>query len=407
MGVITVLLAAYAAATAGYWLRTAYGVARLRSTPRLNEGDGVQGERLPRLSVVVPACDEVDKLEPAFRTLMAQDDPELELILVDDRSTDGTGELADRLASEDSRVKVIHVRELPEGWLGKVHALQRGHAESRGEFVLFTDADVHFGPRALRKVVRHCQRHGLDHLAAIPHLRPAGPLTDAVVSAFLRPFMTLLARPWKVPDPRSGAFMGVGAFNMVRRAAFERTEGFEWLRMEVGDDMGLGLLMKRSGARCGVVSAFDDVWLTWHRSVREAIQGSEKAYAPVCQFSIWRGVMAGSGIVAVELAPIVLTTGLLGHGTRIFGVVGVALIAVEVASTAAVARWARGHVLPAILSPLASIIGAYALVRAAVLGKLRGGVAWRGTVYPSEMLKRGMRLKLGLTGSVTEQMREN
>ena len=400
MVVITILLGIYATLGAAYWLWTAYGMVQIRrKVPKLRQ----ESSRLPRLSVVVPACNEADKLEAAFRTLMGQEYPGLELILVDDRSTDGTGEIADRLASEDERVRVIHVKELPEGWLGKVHALKRGYAESTGELVLFTDADVHFASGALTKTAGYCEAHGLDHLTVIPHLWSAGVMTDTIVCSFLRPFMVMLARPWKVNDPGSGAFMGVGAFNMVRRDAFDRTEGFEWLRMEVGDDMALGFLMKRSGAKCGVATALDEVGLVWHRTVREAIRGAEKGYAPVCRFSVWRGAVSGVGLVAMELSPIVLLAGFLSARFRVFGIVGAVLAVVAMSSMVGLARWARGRVLPALISPVGTIIGAYALVRAGVLGKRRDGIVWRGTRYSTETLRKGLRLNLRLTGKVEDE----
>ena len=404
MLIITILLVVYATLGAAYWIMTAYGAVRLRrDVPSLNDPGAEEPRRWPKLSVVVPACNEADKLEDAFRTLMAQDYPTLELILVDDRSTDGTGEIADRLGALDARVSVVHIDTLPEGWLGKVHALDQGYAQSTGELVLFTDADVHFAPGALRKSAAYCEREILDHLTLVPHLQSAGLVTDAIVASFLRPFMVLLARPWKVSDPKSGAFAGIGAFNMVRREAFERTEKFEWLRMEVGDDMALGLLMKRSGARCAVVTAFDEVALTWHRSAREALRASEKAYAPACRFSITRSVASAILMLGMELSPLVLLAGFCWAALRVFGAVGVGLLAVEVITTAGIARWAHGRVLPSVLSPIASIIGAFALVRAAVLGRRRDGIVWRGTRYSTETLRRGMRLSLGMSGTAREE----
>src|SRR6185369_2740694 len=104
-------------------------------------------------SVVVPACNEARTIERALTSLLAQDYPDLEIVLVDDRSSDETGAIIEHLAASDRRISAIHVRELPAGWLGKVHALQRGLERARGELVLFTDADIHFAPGALRRAV--------------------------------------------------------------------------------------------------------------------------------------------------------------------------------------------------------------------------------------------------------------
>src|SRR6185369_5444580 len=101
----------------------------------------------------VPACNEAGTIETALASLLAQDYPGLEIVLVDDRSSDGTGVIIDRLAASDPRISAIHVRDLPIGWLGKVHALQRGLERVRGALVLFTDADIYFAPGSLRRAV--------------------------------------------------------------------------------------------------------------------------------------------------------------------------------------------------------------------------------------------------------------
>jgi len=244
MLLLTVPLALYAAVALAYWLWNLYAAIRVRrDVPSLDGFAPPAGAPLPRLSVVVAACNEAGTIDAAARTLLAQDYPDLEIVLADDRSTDATGAIIDRLADEDDRVRAIHVTALPEGWLGKVHALDRGTAEATGAFLLFTDADVRFAPDALRRAVALCEQRGLDHLAGLPACWSAGLLVDMVVAAFLRPFVAMM-RPWAVPRPDSRAFLGVGAFNLVRRSALARTPGFAWLRMEVADDAGLGLMMK-------------------------------------------------------------------------------------------------------------------------------------------------------------------
>jgi glycosyltransferase involved in cell wall biosynthesis len=107
------------------------------------------------------ARDEAATLETTVRGLLAQDYPGLEVVVVDDRSSDGTGAIADRLAAADPRVTAVHVRELAAGWLGKVHALARGLEQARGALVLFTDADITFAPGALARAVGWMEARGL------------------------------------------------------------------------------------------------------------------------------------------------------------------------------------------------------------------------------------------------------
>ena len=100
---------------------------------------------------------------------------------------------------------------------------------------------------------------------------------------------TVALRLWAVANPKSDAFIGVGAFNLVRRAALERTEGLAWLRLEVADDVGLGMMLKRSGARSRLVSGHGLLGLYWYRTLREMAHGAEKAYSSAAQCSLLRG----------------------------------------------------------------------------------------------------------------------
>jgi len=391
----TGLLAAYVGVSLLYWLLTFYGTVRVRrSVSVLADLHPPEPETWPRLSVIVPACNEGDKIEAAVRSMMAEDYPDLEIILVDDRSTDATGEIIDTLAAEDDRVRAIHITELPAGWLGKVHALNTGFAESKGRFVLLTDADVHFQDSALRKAVAWCEHEGIDHLPAMPEIWPGTLLTDAVVSGFLRPLMTLITPPWRAIDPDSRRFIGVGAFNMVRREAFEATEGFEWLRLEVADDMAVGMMMKHSGAKAGVVAAFGHVGLHWYRTLGEACRGAEKGYATTgCHFLPM--VLATLIVLGLEASPVLapLAAALAGWGPVGWVLAG-AVPAVFLAAGVSLALWARVRVGPAVLTPLTAPISAAIMLWSAAAGAWRGGIVWRGTLYRASVLRKGRRLRL-------------
>src|SRR6266496_1404042 len=262
-----------------YALASLIGMTRvLRSVPVLADTAAPAPPRWPRVSVIIPACNEAADVEEAVRSRLKDDYPELEVVLVDDRSTDGTGEIVDRLALEDGRVRAVHVVELPSEWLGKLYALDRGARIASGELLLFSDADVHVAPGALRRAVSLMEADRLDHLGVLPQLWSSGLLLDAVFSAFFR-LVWLAARPWAVRDPRSSAAFGVGAFNLVRREAFERSPGFEYLKLEQADDAALGQMLKRSGARCAVANGRGDVGLHFYRSLRDMARGVEKTGA--------------------------------------------------------------------------------------------------------------------------------
>lgn len=364
----------------------------VRRCPQLGELRSPDLPSWPSLSVVVPACNEARTIERALASLLALDYPGLEIVLVDDRSTDGTGAIVKRLAASDRRISAVDVRELPAGWLGKVHALQRGLERAHGELVLFTDADIEFAPGALRRAVAWMEARRLDHLAVLAEVRLPSFWVGVCLCSALRGILAL-ARPWEAMDPRSAKAIGTGAFNLVRRAAFERTPGFEWLRLEVADDIGLGLMMKRSGGQPGLVLGRGQVLHEAYPTLADAVCGLEKnGFAQAARFSPWRGlamsVLAVVGSLGVFAA-------FLPVGVPWLWVVGASgLVAFGVASIiiARAFRAPLAYVLPSL--PLGDFVMAYVVARATVLGVRRGGLVWRGTMYPTELLRDGRRVDM-------------
>ena len=343
---------------------------------------------LPSLSVLVPARNEVDTLPAAAETLLEQELPGLELVLVDDRSDDGTGAAVDALAARDERVTPIHVTELPEGWLGKNHALARAAEAARGDWLLFTDADVHFAPGSLARAVAAAEARGLDHVVVLPQLPPEGFFLEAALGAFGKSF-TVSQRMWAVEDPDSSAAVGVGAFNLVRRSALERTPGFDWLRLDVADDLALGRMLKDAGSRCGVYTGRGQVSVRWYTTLRGMVHGLEKNTFAVAGCRATPLVFGALASLALDAAPLLALHGL---GLPWLRWLGAATLLLSVPVMISLARWSARPVLPALLYPVGSVLFAYILLRSAWLGLQRGGIVWRGTFHPSAELRAGSRV---------------
>ena len=345
----------------------------------------------PKLTVVVAACDEEETIGPALATLLAQDYPDLEIVVVDDRSKDATGRIADAAAKGDARLRVVHVRELPGGWLGKVHALDRGVAAATGDWLLFTDADVHFSTDALRRAIAHAEHARLDHLTVAPELLSPGFVEDMVNAAFVTAFM---AGTRAVDVGRSGskAFVGVGAFNLVRRSTFRRTPGFRWLKMEVLDDVGLGLMMKNAGGRSAFAIGIGDITITWYRSLTAMARGLEKnMFGAFCRYRTGRLVAIVLGAAVVLPAPLVA----LAIPPRPWlPLLGGAAIALVLANAMVLGARARRPWLPLALAPWGAAIFVVLVVRSAWRCLRDGGITWRGTRYPLRDLREGQRVKL-------------
>ena len=364
--------------------------ALVRAVPLLVDRNPPAPAAWPKLSVIVPACNEGAALEAALGSILAQDYPELQIVLIDDRSTDGTAEIVDRMARADRRILAIHIEQLPENWLGKVHALCLGAAKAGGDWLLFTDADVHMAPGALRHALAWAVEQKVDHLAALPDLWPSSLLVDGILSLFCRTFLVVM-RLWAVADPKSDVCIGIGAFNLVRREALDRTEGFAWLRMEVGDDLGLGMMLKQAGARCRLVNAHGMLGLHWYRTLGEAAHGARKGLCLCCplQHGPRRAALpcaGGHGVLAAGRPGILANSraGLVGRGH---------------------ARRSRGLFRdsgPLVAGPRAAVAalspGGFGCGRNHAAERLarwrRGGIVWRGTLYGKAELLAGRRLRI-------------
>jgi glycosyltransferase involved in cell wall biosynthesis len=386
------ILAAYAVLACLAWcilyLRTAYKVLHI---PLFEKEDPPVPEHWPRLSVVVAARDEADTIEQAASTLLGQDYPELEIIMVNDRSTDETGRIIREIARREVRVKAVHVEHLPEGWLGKVHALHLGTEKSSGEWILYTDADVHFRQGTLRRAVALALAREADHLCLMPEVRTGSFCLGVVMSAF----KVLFAWTTRIADagkPGSRAVVGAGAFNMVRRAALEKTEGFQWLRMEVGDDLGLGLMLSRSGAKSHFAIAQEHLGVTWYPSLGAMFRGMEKNLFGVgARYSLARMSMSVLLLWALVPAPLVAFLYTDVPWLRFFG--AAACLSLGLFAAAGKIRF-RSGMLHTLLAPAGQLVISLMMLRSGILCTLRGGILWRGTRYKTGDLRAGQQLKL-------------
>jgi len=231
---------------------------------------------LPRLSVVVPARDEGSTIGRALGSLLAQDYPDLEVIVVDDRSSDTTGDVLREIAAKDGRLMVLRVDELPAGWLGKNHAMWRGAARASGKWLLFTDADVVFAQGALRHGVAYAAAESLDHLTLAPRLVARGLALRAFVAFFGYAFIALWGA-YLANDPKSKRGVGIGAFNLVRSSAYERIGTMRALSLRPDDDIRLGRRLRGFGFRQRVLNGNALLSVEWYPSLCAAISGLEKS----------------------------------------------------------------------------------------------------------------------------------
>src|SRR3984885_14667241 len=177
----------------------------------------------PLVSIIVPARNEEESIEQALRTLLALDYDNYEVIAVNDRSTDRTGEIMEKIAARagtQGLLGVIQHQELPAGWLGKAHAMWTATNAATGDWLLFTDADVLFKPDSVRRALAYAEAEKADHVVLFPRMIMKQP-GEYMMTAFFHTMFVFGHRPWKVADPKSQDHMGVGAFNLIRQSAYQ------------------------------------------------------------------------------------------------------------------------------------------------------------------------------------------
>ena len=342
----------------------------------------VASEPQPRVSVIIAARDEEEKLESALQSVLAQEYTNYEVIVVNDRSADRTGEILDRLAGTSRRLKVVHIGELPDGWLGKNHALQSGADMADGDLLLFSDADVVFAPTAISRAVHFLSSKPADHVTVGPDLdNPTAPLA-LLVHFFMVAFL-LYTRPWKASDPGSRHHIGIGAFNLVRVSTYRAAGMHRRIAMRPDDDLKLGKIIKLAGGRQHVLHGMGMISVRWYSSLREMIAGFQKNSFAGLNYSVL--VLAGAviGSIALNIWPFIAVFLTDGLARWLYG--GTALLMMTIYAGGAAIQ--RDRPWLALFYPAAAAIFIYILVSASFRTLRNGGIAWRGTKYSLAELK--------------------
>jgi GT2 family glycosyltransferase len=342
-------------------------------------------EVAPRVSILFSALDEAEKLPAALATFLAMDYPDYEVVAVDDRSEDATGSILDAAARANSRLKVVHVTSLPAGWLGKPHGLQQAFEHSSGEWLVLTDADVRFEPDVLRTTIALAEQNHWDHLTLLCHAEMFTPGEKIAMTFFAMSFMLGL-RPWRASDPKSRSYIGVGAFQLIRRSAYEKMGTHRRLAMEVVDDVKVGKLVKEAGLHSGVAKAGRAVTVHWHAGLGNIIRGTTKNFYATTGFRLWVAVGQVAGNLLMFVLPWLALPFVQGWA-RIFAVSAIVL---PVMAQAGAALEFDESPLYAVTQPLGALIVCWMIVRSTFVTLRQGGIRWRGTFYAIEELKRGV-----------------
>jgi hypothetical protein len=373
-------LAAWLVAVA--WFSRAFGAARgLPSIPNLLlPQHDVAPAGNPSLTVIVPARNEAGNVHACLESLLAQDYPNLRILAIDDRSTDATGAIMDSLAS--AKLSVLHIDELPPEWLGKTHAMALAARHATSEFLLFTDADVIFAPSALRRALACAVETRADHFVLAP-TTIIRRWDEAALLSFFQIFGLWVARPWKAADPcaRRDA-VGVGAFNMLRRTAYDAVGGYEALRMEIVEDLGIARRVKRAGLRQHIAFGRGLVSLHWAAGVPGLVRVLTKNIFAATNFQVPVLLAGCCWLTGFCILPFVelVTPGFALPGS--LAIASMVWIYVLLAPHSGLRAW------NAVFAPFAAAVFVFTLLRSMLTTLRQGGVVWRGTFYPLAELRK-------------------
>jgi hypothetical protein len=325
----------------------------------------------PLVSVVVPARDEERGVRAAVASLAAQEYGPLEVIVVDDESSDATA--AEALAAGTDRVRVLAGRPVPPGWVGKSWACHQGFEQADGEWLLFTDADVRHAPDTVGRVLALAERRRVAGVTLLPVLETSGFVERAIQPAAAVLIRSFVAPGPLVRSPRSAVAIAAGGFILVSRAAYDGVGGHDAMRHELVDDQMLAVRLKAAGTPLALAGSAGRVRVRMYVGGRETLRGWRKnTSAGLAGPVALAAILAGLGVVSAAAPTVAIV-----RGPRFAGAVGLALqLAARAASNEVCPTPRRAWPLfpaGALTLSILSLLSSF--------DRLRGGIVWRGRRY--------------------------
>jgi glycosyltransferase involved in cell wall biosynthesis len=336
-------------------------------------------KQLPSVSILFSALNEEKNLPAALQTLQQLNYPRLNIIAVNDRSTDNTAAILEKYHLQDPRLQIQHIQHLPAEWLGKNHALHQASLQAQGEWLLFTDADVLMHPDTITKAISYALMHGIDHLTIYEHhLRHRFWLTLLLFGSYITYCFSV--KPWRARYRWSKRYVGHGAFNLVRREAYLACGGHRNIALECLDDMALAKLLKTKGYQQDIVNGRDLISREWYSSMVDMMNGLKKnsfAYFNYQYSLFFRDSIFALIFFLWPLIAVATQT----HVVQWLNLINIGFLSSIVATEFRLSKWY------AFLYPIAICLLLYTTCQSVISTFKNNGVIWRDTFYPLKMLK--------------------
>ena len=341
----------------------------------------------PLVTAVIPAKDEEAMIDECLSAVRRQDYPHLEILVIDDRSRDKTGEIAARHAHEDPRVRVVQNDRLPPGWTGKTYVLHRHSALARGEWLWFLDADVKPEPPFLAVMLEHARAHRAELVSVLPELR-CETFWEQVVQPLAGIVLMQAFPPQKINDDSSRLAFANGQSILITRQAYDAVGGHRAVRDRFVEDIGLAQKVKGSGRPIRLATTRGLVSCRMYASLGQLVRGWSRILFDALDRKPWRLLLklldplvfcqSGHVILAAALALLAAGRG----GDFAWWLLGLAVL--HHAFMYAVFRIVYDVSVPRSryvwTFPLGNLITDWILIRATWMC-LTGKVSWRGTSY--------------------------
>lgn len=332
----------------------------------------------PLISVCVPARNEERGIRACLESLLKQDYPRFEAIAVDDNSTDATPAIVESLAAGDPRLTLVRGEALPEGWFGKPYALHQAYRKAQGEYLLFTDADPVFQPFALTSAMYVMRKDNLDVLTLLPGTE-FGSFWERAVQPVIFGFIAALTRFRKVNGRDYPDAMGVGAFMLFRRDAYERLGGHERVRQEIVEDIALAKCAKREGLNLLIADGKRIYSIRMYHSLREIWLGWRKNMFVAMKQSVARTLYYISAVLSFVAAPyLTFFANLALGGGGFWTAVSFAALALSWITGARLCEELGLAKRNAFLFPLGAVAMSAIMLNSMAHILLKGGAEWRG-----------------------------
>jgi glycosyltransferase involved in cell wall biosynthesis len=358
----------------------------MRRMAALDDVPPLHQENVPKVSVIIPACNEAATLEPALKSIFAMDYADLEVIVVNDRSVDHTGVVLEQMQKQYPSLHIHDISALTEGWLGKNHALQYGAERARGEYLLFTDADIIMENSSISRAMRHMLENKLDHMSMIfKNIAPGGLLNALVMDAGAG--LMLLLKPWKAKDPNSKRYMGVGAFNLVKSTVYKEIDGHKTIAMHPIDDVMLGKVIKHSGFSQECLLGHNFIQAEWYVDVRDFINGLMKNTFAFCNYNMANVLFGVLIIMIINILPLFAIFFTSGITRGLFG----SAVMVRMLSFAGGFSYTGINPWYSVWALVTPYVYIYITLKAALTTTINRGITWRGTYYSLDELKANLR----------------